>query len=77
MRMRYRWINNDLHGKAKRRTKVQQPKGGMKVHPKALWKFTMALINLLIRSSMVDQKEKCEKIMGTMGNCRRGLTRVC
>merc|ERR1711870_93409 len=58
--------------KKKTWTNVQQPEGVTEPLPRAFCQFIMTPINQLMRAIMDDQKEKYEKMMGTLGIVLKG-----
>merc|ERR1712186_62229 len=66
------WGDSFFNAKNKTWTNVQQPEGCDSPLPRAFCQFIMTPINQLMRSIMDDQKEKYEKMMGTLGIVLKG-----
>merc|ERR1712160_113966 len=61
-----------MGAKKKTWTNVQQPEGCTDPLPRAFCQFIMTPINQLMRAIMQDNKEKYEKMMGTLGIVLKG-----
>jgi elongation factor 2 len=62
----------DKDAKKKTWTNVMQPEGCTEALPRAFCQFIMTPINQLMRAIMNDDKEKYEKMMGTLGIVLKG-----
>jgi len=65
--MKRLWGDSFFDAKKKTWTNVQQPEGCDSALPRAFCQFIMTPINQLMRAIMDEQKEKYEKMMGTLG----------
>jgi len=70
--MKRLWGDSFFNAKKKTWTNVQQPEGCDSPLPRAFCQFIMTPINQLMRAIMDDQKEKYEKMMGTLGIVLKG-----
>merc|ERR1712232_1152039 len=70
--MKRSWGDSFLNAKKKTWTNVQQPEGCSEPLPRAFCQFIMTPINQLMRAIMDDQKDKYEKMMGTLGIVLKG-----
>jgi len=70
--MKRLWGDSFFNAKKKTWTNVMQPEGCDKPLPRAFCQFIMTPINQLMRAIMDDQKEKYEKMMGTLGIVLKG-----
>merc|ERR1712232_1344214 len=70
--MKRLWGDSFFNAKKKTWTNVQQPEGVDKPLPRAFCQFIMTPINQLMRAIMDDQKDKYEKMMGTLGIVLKG-----
>merc|ERR1712217_553157 len=70
--MKRLWGDSFFNAKKKTWTNVQTPEGCDKPLPRAFCQFIMTPINQLMRAIMDDQKEKYEKMMGTLGIVLKG-----
>merc|ERR1719209_925135 len=70
--MKRLWGDSFFNAKKKTWTNVQQPEGCDSALPRAFCQFIMTPINQLMRAIMDDQKEKYEKMMGTLGIVLKG-----
>merc|ERR1740127_182220 len=70
--MKRLWGDNFFNAKKKSWTNVMQPEGMDKPLPRAFCQFIMTPIAQLMRSIMNDEKEKYEKMMGTLGITLKG-----
>merc|ERR1711870_139805 len=70
--MKRLWGDSFFNAKKKTWTNVQQPEGCSEPLPRAFCQFIMTPINQLMRAIMDDQKEKYEKMMGTLGIVLKG-----
>merc|ERR1712050_408663 len=70
--MKRLWGDCFFNAKKKTWTNVQQPEGVDKPLPRAFCQFIMTPINQLMRAIMNDEKEKYEKMMGTLSITLKG-----
>merc|ERR1712137_1485544 len=70
--MKRLWGDSFFNAKKKTWTNVQQPEGSDKPLERAFCQFIMGPINQLMRAIMDEQKEKYEKMMGTLGIVLKG-----
>merc|ERR1711897_51811 len=70
--MKRLWGDSFFNGKKKTWTNVQQPEGCTDPLPRAFCQFIMGPIAQLMRAIMNDEKEKYEKMMGTLGIVIKG-----
>jgi len=70
--MKRLWGDSFFNAKKKTWTNVMQPEGCDSPLPRAFCQFIMTPINQLMRAIMDDQKEKYEKMMGTLGIVLKG-----
>merc|ERR1711972_148314 len=70
--MKRLWGDSFFNAKKKTWTNVMQPEGCDKPLPRAFCQFIMTPINQLMRAIMDEQKEKYEKMMGTLGIVLKG-----
>jgi len=70
--MKRLWGDSFFNAKKKTWTNVQQPEGVTEPLPRAFCQFIMTPINQLMRAIMDDQKDKYEKMMGTLGIVLKG-----
>eukprot|EP00449_Zooxanthella_nutricula_P014323 CAMPEP_0198539876 /NCGR_PEP_ID=MMETSP1462-20131121/50784_1 /TAXON_ID=1333877 /ORGANISM="Brandtodinium nutriculum, Strain RCC3387" /LENGTH=391 /DNA_ID=CAMNT_0044269961 /DNA_START=109 /DNA_END=1281 /DNA_ORIENTATION=+ len=70
--MKRLWGDSFFNAKKKTWTNTQQPEGCDSPLPRAFCQFIMTPINQLMRAIMDDQKEKYEKMMGTLGIVLKG-----
>merc|ERR1712226_1305672 len=70
--MKRLWGDSFFNAKKKTWTNVQQPEGVTEALPRAFCQFIMTPINQLMRAIMDDQKDKYEKMMGTLGITLKG-----
>merc|ERR1712127_968038 len=70
--MKRLWGDSFFNAKKKTWTNVQQPEGCPEPLPRAFCQFIMGPINQLMRAIMNDEKEKDEKMMGTLGIVLKG-----
>merc|ERR1719359_474748 len=70
--MKRLWGDSFFNAKKKTWTNVQQPEGCDKPLERAFCQFIMTPINQLMTSIMNDNKEKYEKMMGTLGVVLKG-----
>jgi len=70
--MKRLWGDSFFNAKKKTWTNVQHPEGCKDPLPRAFCQFIMTPINQLMRAIMDDQKEKYEKMMGTLGIVLKG-----
>merc|ERR1740127_316121 len=70
--MKRLWGDNFFNAKKKTWTNVMQPEGMDKPLPRAFCQFIMTPIAQLMRAIMNDEKEKYEKMMGTLGIVLKG-----
>merc|ERR1712238_487728 len=70
--MKRLWGDSFFNAKKKTWTNVMEPEGSDKPLPRAFCQFIMTPINQLMRAIMDDQKEKYEKMMGTLGIVLKG-----
>jgi len=70
--MKRLWGDSFFNAKKKTWTNVMQPEGMDKPLPRAFCQFIMTPINQLMRAIMDGQKEKYEKMMGTLGITLKG-----
>merc|ERR1712151_772864 len=70
--MKRLWGDSFFNAKKKTWTNVQQPEGCDSALPRAFCQFIMTPINQLMRAIMDDQKDKYEKMMGTLGIVLKG-----
>jgi len=70
--MKRLWGDSFFNAKKKTWTNVQQPEGCPEPLPRAFCQFIMGPINQLMRAIMNDEKEKYEKMMGTLGIVLKG-----
>jgi len=70
--MKRLWGDSFFNAKKKTWTNVQQPEGCTEPLPRAFCQFIMTPINQLMRAIMNDDKEKYEKMMGTLGIVLKG-----
>merc|ERR1719359_2108134 len=70
--MKRLWGDSYFNAKKKTWTNVCQPEGCDKPLPRAFCQFIMTPIAQLMRAIMDDQKEKYEKMMGTLGITLKG-----
>jgi len=70
--MKRLWGDSFFNAKKKTWTNVMEPEGVDKPLPRAFCQFIMTPINQLMRAIMDDQKEKYEKMMGTLGIVLKG-----
>jgi len=70
--MKRLWGDSFFNAKKKTWTNVMEPEGADKPLPRAFCQFIMTPINQLMRAIMDDQKEKYEKMMGTLGIVLKG-----
>jgi len=70
--MKRLWGDSFFNAKKKTWTNVQTPEGSSTPLPRAFCQFIMTPINQLMRAIMDDQKEKYEKMMGTLGIVLKG-----
>merc|ERR1712151_461404 len=70
--MKRLWGDSFFNAKKKTWTNVQQPEGCDSPLPRAFCQFIMTPINQLMRAIMDEQKEKYEKMMGTLGIVLKG-----
>merc|ERR1712190_496042 len=70
--MKRLWGDSFFNAKKKTWTNVQQPEGCSEPLPRAFCQFIMTPINQLMRAIMDEQKEKYEKMMGTLGIVLKG-----
>merc|ERR1712051_130004 len=70
--MKRLWGDSFFNSKKKTWTNIQQPEGSDTPLPRAFCQFIMTPINQLMRAIMDDQKEKYEKMMGTLGIVLKG-----
>jgi elongation factor 2 len=66
------WGDSFFNAKKKVWTNVQMPEGSTEPLPRAFCQFIMTPINQLMRAIMNDDKEKYEKMMGTLGIVLKG-----
>merc|ERR1719242_1669251 len=66
------WGDSFFNAKKKVWTNVQQPEGATEPLPRAFCQFIMTPINQLMRAIMNDDKEKYEKMMGSLGIVLKG-----
>ncbi|CAL1142257.1 unnamed protein product [Cladocopium goreaui] len=70
--MQRMWGDSFFNAKKKVWTNVQQPEGCTEPLQRAFCQFIMGPINQLMRAIMNDDKEKYEKMMGTLGIVLKG-----
>jgi len=70
--MKRLWGDSFFNAKKKTWTNVMQPEGCTDPLPRAFCQFIMTPINQLMRAIMNDDKEKYEKMMGTLGITLKG-----
>ncbi|CAE7038913.1 unnamed protein product [Symbiodinium sp. CCMP2592] len=70
--MQRMWGDSFFNAKKKVWTNVQQPEGCTEPLQRAFCQFIMGPINQLMRAIMNDDKEKYEKMMGTLGITLKG-----
>jgi len=70
--MKRLWGDSFFNAKKKTWTNVQQPEGVDEPLPRAFCQFIMTPINQLMKAIMNDEKEKYEKMMGTLGIVLKG-----
>merc|ERR1719254_28132 len=70
--MKRLWGDSFFNAKKKTWTNLQQPEGCDSPLPRAFCQFIMTPINQLMRAIMDEQKEKYEKMMGTLGIVLKG-----
>ena len=70
--MQRMWGDSFFNAKKKVWTNVQQPEGCTEPLQRAFCQFIMGPINQLMRAIMNDDKEKYEKMMGTLGIALKG-----
>merc|ERR1711976_285247 len=70
--MKRLWGDSYFNAKKKTWTNVMQPEGCPEPLPRAFCQFIMTPINQLMRAIMDDQKDKYEKMMGTLGIVLKG-----
>merc|ERR1712137_1203917 len=70
--MKRLWGDSFFNAKKKTWTNVQQPEGCSEALPRAFCQFIMTPINQLMKAIMNDDKEKYEKMMGTLGIVLKG-----
>jgi len=70
--MKRLWGDSFFNAKKKTWTNLQQPEGCTEPLPRAFCQFIMTPINQLMRAIMDDNKEKYEKMMGTLGIVLKG-----
>jgi elongation factor 2 len=70
--MKRLWGDNFFNAKKKTWTNTMQPEGTDKPLPRAFCQFIMGPIAQLMRAIMNDEKEKYEKMMGTLGITLKG-----
>merc|ERR1712117_415978 len=70
--MKRLWGDSFFNAKKKTWTNLQQPEGCDAPLPRAFCQFIMTPINSLMRAIIDDQKEKYEKMMGTLGIVLKG-----
>eukprot|EP00931_Biecheleriopsis_adriatica_P097240 TRINITY_DN70_c0_g1_i10.p1 TRINITY_DN70_c0_g1~~TRINITY_DN70_c0_g1_i10.p1 ORF type:complete len:840 (-),score=240.92 TRINITY_DN70_c0_g1_i10:263-2782(-) len=66
------WGDTYFNAKKKTWTNVQQPEGCSEPLPRAFCQFIMTPINQLMKAIMNDDKEKYEKMMGSLGIVLKG-----
>jgi elongation factor 2 len=66
------WGDSFFNAKKKVWTNVMQPEGCTEALPRAFCQFIMTPINQLMRAIINDDKEKYEKMMGTLGIVLKG-----
>merc|ERR1711957_39925 len=70
--MKRLWGDSFYNAKKKTWTNIMEPEGADKPLPRAFCQFIMGPINQLMRAIMNDEKEKYEKMMGTLGIVLKG-----
>merc|ERR1711865_94107 len=70
--MKRLWGDSFFNAKKKTWTNVGQPEGCPEPLPRAFCQFIMSPINQLMRAIMNDDKDKYEKMMGTLGIVLKG-----
>merc|ERR1712151_321883 len=70
--MKRLWGDSFFNAKKKTWTNLQQPEGCDSPLPRAFCQFIMTPINQLMRAIVDEQKEKYEKMMGTLGIVLKG-----
>jgi elongation factor 2 len=70
------WGDSFFNAKKKVWTNVMQPEGSTEPLPRAFCQFIMTPINQLMRAIMNDDKEKYEKMMGSLGIVLKGDERA-